>query len=1168
MDDFKYTSGMVLRQLRRFSGRCKLLVMLFACLLLLQGIAGAQTTLPFVHPLFTSHMVIQRDAADPVWGWASPAATVTVLVKDQNSAALQTKTTTAGSDGRWQVSVGPFGLVTGNAAYSMMISSSGMTTTTLTDVLIGDVWLCTGQSNMEYNLGGSSSGTAMANRTNEIADAQANYPKIRHFKATRGTVAAVPQDIFIGGVTSGGWTTTADATNFSAIGYFMARDIYNKMQIPIGILNITWGGTDIIPWIPGETLRTIADYTVAVDGMPGNAAPGSGTATAIYNSMLAPAISFQIKGAIWYQGESSTGYGQMKYQRVLDSLRTGLRQKFGQPNLPFLAVQLATNGAAATVPVEAPNGANYAEIRQAQLGSVLADASNSRLVVTIDCGFVSNSTTYGADIHPINKQDPGKRAGQAALELVYGQTTQYLAPIFNHATVEGATMRCHFDHADNGLMVGLKPQSSYQTAPPPPVTEVLGGTLTGFAIAGANKVYYAATATIDTGTSPNTVIVSSPSVPTPLYVRYGWVTNPWNTTVPSASGSFGTPLCNLYGKITNSGGSVIDGTAASPFRSGGDALAQLSVNNGSGSGAAYTPGQTVSVVASGAPIGTVFSSWTGDTDLLVNPNATTTTATLSRSFVSIRANYSITAAPAALSALAENQKLTLTWNASNQAVRYNIKRSANSGGPYTVIGTAYSTSCVDSGLINNAHYYYVVSAVNSVSEGPNTAQLTATPVPTVSTLVAKPGSAQIVVTWNAYAGQVNYYNLKRATVNGGPYTTIATGLTTTSYADKSIANGVTYYYVVSVVDNVVENPNSLPASSAGYFMPPPLTANEIGVISPASQAGFGGGTFTVTAAGTDIWNGADVFHFIAAPVSGDATIIARITGPNSAGKAGLMFRQSLAANSAYSFININGGAKFENRATAGAGASNAGGTGTLTYPYWLKLVRTGNSFVASVAALASPNTWIQVGTTQTVVMADPIYVGLAFCGQNNISRTFTFDNITAPWTYQASAAPTGLGASAGTRQVTLNWSSTAEAVSYGVKRSAVSGGSYSTIAPNVSSPTFTNTGLGGSTYYYVVSAVNTNGESANSSEVSATPMLPPVTMAELASSSVTFDSGTANILLAISDSARVYRLQRSYTLSGAWENIGPAWAGGGPLNFSDSPDPAQGKTFYRIRIQP
>jgi hypothetical protein len=279
--------------------------------------------------------------------------------------------------------------------------------------------------------------------------------------------------------------------------------------------------------------------------------------------------------------------------------------------------------------------------------------------------------------------------------------------------------------------------------------------------------------------------------------------------------------------------------------------------------------------------------------LLANANATSTTATLSRNFVSILANYTIAAAPTGLSALAENQKVTLSWNASNQAVYYNIKRSTTSGGPYTLIGTAYSTSYVDSGLTNNTPYYYVISAVNSVSEGPNTAQLIATPLPTVSALVATPGSAQIVVTWNPYAGQVNYYSLKRATVSGGPYTVIATGLTATAYADKSIASGVTYYYVVSVTDNSGENPNSLPAASAGYFMPPPFTANEIGAITPASQAGYSGGAFTVTAAGTDIWNSADIFHFIVAPISGSATIIARMSGPNSAGKAGLMFRQSL-----------------------------------------------------------------------------------------------------------------------------------------------------------------------------------------------------------------------------------------------------------------------------------
>ena len=425
---------------------------------------------------------------------------------------------------------------------------------------------------------------------------------------------------------------------FTAIGYFMAKQIYDSQQVPIGLLALNWGGTYIHAWVPGDYLRTIADYTPTVDTLAA-ATVTLTSPTALYNAMIAPAAGLQIKGAVWYQGENEaitqSGVGPSggpKYQAMLKQYLAGTRATFGQPNLPFVLVQLCTFSTN-TTPVQSDTSKLFAEVREAQLNTALGD-SHTRLVTTVDCGYGGSN----ADIHPIDKQTPGKRVGQAALELAYGQPTEYRTPTFNHATVEGGTLRCYFDNVGSGLMVGLKPQGLSQNAPPSPspVSEVSGGTLTGFSIAGSDKTWFAATATIDSAT--NTVVVSSASVPSPLYVRYGWCDNPWNTTS-------NTPLCNLYRKIL-SGPTVVDGVPVSPFRN--DPAYQLSVNSGTPSGMTYTPGQVVAVTASGAPSGQAFAFWTGDTGVLANATSLVTTATLSQPYVSLRAIYQLNTAPSGL----------------------------------------------------------------------------------------------------------------------------------------------------------------------------------------------------------------------------------------------------------------------------------------------------------------------------------------------------------------------------------------------------------------------------------------------------------------------------------------------------------------------------------------
>ena len=683
----------------------------------------ATTTTPLLHPLFTNNMVLQRDASDPVWGWANPGTTITVTVYDQTDAVLQTKTATAASDGSWRTAIGPFSLVPGNAAYRFTVATPG-SSQTVGNVLIGDVWLCSGQSNMEYTLYGNypeGGGTRLANSTNEIAAAQAaaSAPYIRQFKASHA-VASTPQSTFVGGVDGGAWTVaSSNARAFTAIGYFMAKQIYDSQQVPVGLLALNWGGTSIHPWVPADYLRTLADYTPAVDTLSTTTVTSS-SPCAIYNAMIAPVAGLQIKGAVWYQGENEglTLYGVPpsggpKYQAMLKQYLAGTRAAFGQPNLPFVLVQLSTNGSN-TTPVQSSTTTLFAEVREAQLNTALADP-HTRLVTTVDCGFGGSN----ADIHPIDKQTPGKRVGQAALELAYGQPTEYRTPTFNHATAEGGTLRCYFDQVGSGLMVGLKPQGLSQNAAPSPspVSEVGGGTLTGFSIAGADKTWFPATATIDSAT--NTVVVSSASVPSPLYVRYGWCDNPWNT-------ASGTPLCNLYRRILN-GSTVVDGVPVSPFRN--DPAYQLSVNGGTPGGMVYTPGQVVAVAAAAAPSGQSFAFWTGDTGVLANATSPATTATLSQPFVSVRAIYQLNAAPTGLAATAGAQKATLSWNALPNATSYNLKRATGGDGPYTTIATGVATtSYTDNSTGSGTVYYYKVSATNPAGESPDSAYVNVLPL--------------------------------------------------------------------------------------------------------------------------------------------------------------------------------------------------------------------------------------------------------------------------------------------------------------------------------------------------------------------------------------------------------------------------------------------------------
>ena len=1002
---------------------------------------------PFVHPLFTSHMVLQRDAADPVWGWTTAGNSVTVTVTDQNSAVIQTGTAVAAADGRWQTTVGPFGLVANNAAYSIAIASAGQTTVTLTDVLIGDVFLCSGQSNMDYSLNTIN----VYNLAAEIADS-ANYPSIRQFYVTHTSTRPAQQTI-----PAASWLVAGPANTgiFSATAYFTAREIYKQQGVPVGILCSAWAGTEIKLWLDPDYVSTFADYTQPLydRAATDNAISGA------YNGMIAPLAPMRFKATIWYQGEFNSSWPE-QYSRLLPALMSKWRSLFEQPNLPFIIVQLV-------------NSDSYSGLREAQFNTVKNDP-NSRLITILDVG---EST-----LHPRDKQDVGLRAARAAANLVYQQNVAGQGPMFTGATISGSTMRCSFSDVGAGLMVGLKTINT--SGPQTPVQAVVGGTLTGFTIAGSNGTYYTANATIDAAT--NTVVVSSASVPSPVYVRYAWT----NTT----------PAASLYGKITDAGGTVLDGLPASSFRNSPTYL--LTVNSGNGTGY-YSLGAQASISAPSLT-GQSFHHWSGDTAALSSTTNATTTATISQTYTTVLANYQITGAPTGLAAATPAQlgQVTLSWTPMT-AVHFNLKRSTSLSGSYTTIAPDLSgtTSYVDTSVSAGTTYYYLLSASNLLGEGPNSAAISAAPAMVVGNVGTVAASAQTPVTWDAFNGPVDSYTIKRSTSSGGPYTTIATGVTSLGFTDQSVLAGVTYYYVVTAVSRGTESLNSKEIVSRPTFLPPPMQDADIGSVTIPGGAYAGlSGTYTVLGSGLGVSgtsNDSLNFAYNSTPITGDCTITAHIVSlvnGASSSEAGVMIRQSLTNNCPYvrTYLSTTQTC-YQGRGATGA---SPGTSVTTSTNRWVRIVRTSNSCKGYVSPDGA--TWTQQGTPVTV--SGSAYAGFVVCSRNAaVVNATVFDNltITPAWTLQTPPVPTGLTATLTTNSLhaTLNWNAAAGAIGYNVKQATVSGGPYTTVASGTNSVNYSCAGLtGGSNYYYVVSAIDSAGEGANSAETVVHLPLPVMTI--------------------------------------------------------------------------
>lgn len=428
--------------------------------------------------LVDDNMVLQRNVNLPIWGTAAVGETVKVTF------AGQTHSTVTPSSGKWRITLTP---LTAGGPLNMVVQGSN--TITLTNILVGDVYLASGQSNMELEF---DYGTAASFYADEIA-AAAN-PNIRQFKVSKSIIAAT-DDV---AATPYKWQLAAPANmkHFSMVAYFFARDLYRKYGVPIGIINSTYGGTIIEAWISHEGL---IDFPGLYDQSPPNIADTN--PSILHNAMISPLLNYKIKGVLWYQGESNVS-NAFEYRRLFPALIADFRAKFKEPDLPFLYVQLA-NYAGVIAPQQT---SQIAELREAQ--ALAQTISNTAMVVSHETGL------SGVDIHPIWKLPVALRLSAAAQNLIYGETDiPYISPSYVSSVVSGNKMKVTFKNVGTGL-------------------NKVGSELNQFTIAGADKVYKIATATI---TAPNTVEVSAAAVASPMYVRYAWADNPRNANLYNAA---------------------------------------------------------------------------------------------------------------------------------------------------------------------------------------------------------------------------------------------------------------------------------------------------------------------------------------------------------------------------------------------------------------------------------------------------------------------------------------------------------------------------------------------------------------------------------------------------------------------------------------------------------
>jgi sialate O-acetylesterase len=467
--------------------------------------AFADVKLPSI---ISDNMVLQQDAPAGVWGWADPGEKVTVKFGDKSAE------TVADDKGKWKVKLE--GLATGAPGE---LTVAGKNTLTIKNVVAGEVWVASGQSNMEWTVSG------VKDKDAEIK--AADFPQIRMYTVKKNPQAEPAED------TTGKWEVCTPQTvpGFSAVGYFFARRLYQTLKQPVGIIHTSWGGTPAEYWTPKPVLAADKELKTYLDGWdkaveaypaakekfekdlaawkeltktpppegqkhpnqprPPRGEPGNATGmpASLYNGMVAPITNYGIRGAIWYQGESNAGQPDL-YKKLFPSMIKSWRQVWKNEEFPFLFVQLANF----MQRHEQPTDTNWARLREAQLETL--DLPHTGMAVIIDIGEEK-------DIHPKNKQDVGLRLALWAEATVYYKDQEYSGPLPGGFQVEEGKARLTFRNGE-----GMKAAD--------------GGKIKGFAVAGEDRKFVWA----DVEIQGDHIVVSSPQVPTPVAVRYGWDDNP------------------------------------------------------------------------------------------------------------------------------------------------------------------------------------------------------------------------------------------------------------------------------------------------------------------------------------------------------------------------------------------------------------------------------------------------------------------------------------------------------------------------------------------------------------------------------------------------------------------------------------------------------------------
>ncbi len=458
----------------------------------------AELRLPLI---FSDGMVLQQGMNAPVWGWAGPEDEVIVRIAGQERRA------TADSLGRWSVRLEP---LTAGGPHELTVESAGQTLV-VTEVLVGEVWLASGQSNMAMEV------ESCLNPETELA--AADFPQIRQFQPRRVKAAAPLQDLPAPDSADAGWlcrweaATPETAAHFTGVGFFFARELHQKLGVPVGIINSAWGGTaceawtplgtiesdprlssiltdwpkynDEEEWLQGEYAKFLAEVEQAKQA--GIEAPlYFCQPSVLYNGMIAPLAGYGLRGALWYQGEANC-YRHEQYRALFPAMIGSWREAWGQGDFPFLFVQLAG--------YEHGSG-SWPAIREAQAAALALP--NTAMATAIDVG-------EAGDIHPKNKQAVGHRLALAAGALADGEQLEYAGPACAGLTVEGGKAALSFTSVGEGL-----------------VTSDGGAEPGGFLIAGEDRVFQPAQATIE----GERLVVWSPQVKAPVAVRYAWADYP------------------------------------------------------------------------------------------------------------------------------------------------------------------------------------------------------------------------------------------------------------------------------------------------------------------------------------------------------------------------------------------------------------------------------------------------------------------------------------------------------------------------------------------------------------------------------------------------------------------------------------------------------------------